>query len=464
MNIGYKLVGEHTDKIKMTTEQKNNTVTYRFTYNDVATVRSMDGVPSSNYYLPHLVPYIKSYTLPGDHRVKHLMDGPSGLYKYMYKYVRNINIAHDRDLDKTVEDITKNDVTPRQKAAHIYDWVQHNLHYVAFEDSLGGFYPRQAGTINDRKFGDCKDMASILVAMLRKAGVKAYFTWIGTVHLPYAVEETPVPIFDHMICAMNVDNDWIFLDGTHPTIPFGRVPDGDQGKDVLIAIDEDNFKVMKVPMAEPAINTTNDSTVMHIISGKTVSGTVYARYAGSMAYTIGAIKQLYKNEQRDRVMRLLTARGSDKYLIGKYDINVEPSGNRDASLMAEYNIHDYIQKVGGQYMVNMNLKRDFENDWIDTKNRTVPYFFQNKHIIREKVELELPKGSGVAHLPAPVHGDLKNILSYSIRYRTSGRKVILEKQFELKTRCISRKDFAAYNKLIEGLQKQYKESVVLSAH
>ena len=464
MKIGYKLEGQNTDKVKMTEEEKNNTITYKFSYNDVPPIVAPDGVPSPLYFLPHIVTYIKSYTLPGDHREKHLMDGPSGLYKYMYKYVRNINVAHDKDLESTVEKITKGDVTPRQKAAHIYDWVQHNLHYVAFEDSLGGFYPRQAGTINDRKFGDCKDMASILVAMLRKAGLKAYFTWIGTVHLPYVIDETPVPIFDHMICVVNVDKDWIFLDGTHPTIPFGKYPDGDQGKDVMIAIDDENFKVMKVPVSDANSNTTSDSTIMHIISGKSVSGTVYARYSGSMAYELGYIKQLTKNEQRDRVMRMITSRGSDKYLVSDYDLNVETSGNRDASLRADYNIHDYIQKAKGQYMVNMNVKRDFAGDWINTKNRTVPYYFKNRQKIRETVVLDLPKGSGVAHLPAPSHGDLKNIMSYSIRYHTTGNKVILEKQIELKSRSIAKKDFAAYNKLIEGLQKQYKESVVLSAH
>ena len=348
VNIGYKLFGENTDKVKLTTEEKNNTTTYKFTYSDVHTLVAPEGVPSPLYYVPHVVAYVKSYTLPGDHRQKHLMEGPSGLYKYMYKFVRNINVSHDKELENTVEKITKNDATQRQKAAHIYEWVQSNLHYVAFEDSLGGFFPRQAGTINDRKFGDCKDMASILVAMLRKAGVKAYFTWIGTVHLPYMIDETPVPIFDHMICAVNVDNDWIFLDGTHPTIPFGKYPDGDQGKDVLIAIDEDNFKVMKVPVAEPAANTTSDSTVMHILSGKSVGGTIYARYSGSEAYLLGVIKQLTKDEQRARVIRMITSRGSDKYLVSKYDLNIETSGNRDASLTVDYNIHDYIQKVKGQ--------------------------------------------------------------------------------------------------------------------
>ena len=63
--------------------------------------------------------------------------------------------------------------------------------YVAFEDGMGGFVPREAGLVCSRRFGDCKDMASILTAMNRAAGIPAYFTWLGTRDLPYTFSGTP---------------------------------------------------------------------------------------------------------------------------------------------------------------------------------------------------------------------------------------------------------------------------------
>ncbi len=462
VDLGFVLKGSNTGKVKQTKEEKGGKVTYRFTYNDVPSIKNVEGVPSPLYFVPHLVPYIKSYVLPNDYRTKKVMAGQDALYKYLYKYIKNINVAQDKELNKTVETLIKNDVTPRQKAVHIYDWVQKNLHYVAFEDSLGGFYPRQAGTINQRKFGDCKDMTSVLVAMFRKAGLNAYFTWIGTRHLPYDLSETPVPVFDHMICTVKIDDEWIFVDGTDPYIPFGKYPDGDQGKEAVIGIDAENYKILKVPIAEAAENTTNDSTFIHILSYKSISGTAVIRYAGSKAYTMAAINTLTRDEQRDRVMRAITARGNDKYLLDKHNIDIAATADRNAEVTATYNNHDYIQKVKGQYMVNMNITRYLTDTWIDTTGRDVPYFFNNKEKVKEVVVLELPKGGGVAHLPAPVRGTLGNVLSYSMTYAVRGRQVILTKVYELKSRSVGKKDFAAYNRLIDNLNKHYKESVVLT--
>lgn len=128
------------------------------------------------------------------------------------------------------------------------------MHYVAFEDKLGGFIPREAADICKRKFGDCKDMTSIQVALYRKAGIDAYFTWIGTRHKPYTYEEVPLPITDnHMICTIKLDGKWVFLDGTDPLIPFGIPPQGIQGKEALVGIDANNYKIITVPVARQLI-------------------------------------------------------------------------------------------------------------------------------------------------------------------------------------------------------------------
>ena len=43
-------------------------------------------------------------------------------------------------------------------------------------------------------------MASLIVTMLKVAGVKSYRTWIGTRDLPYKYSQVPTPLVDnHMI-------------------------------------------------------------------------------------------------------------------------------------------------------------------------------------------------------------------------------------------------------------------------
>ena len=248
VNINFVLKGEHTSWIKQTKEDNSTTTTYTFTADDLPPSKSFSDVPSSHYYLPHVVPYITSYKHFADDKVTDMLGNPDQLYKYLYKFISKVNMVDDTLITKTVAQITKNDHTQKEKAAHIYQWVQKNLHYVAFEDGLEGFIPREAKVVCTRKYGDCKDMASISVAMCRKAGLDAHLAWIGTTDLPYTNEETPSPIVNnHMICAVKIDDKWMFIDGTHPLLPFGENREDIQGKEAMISIDTTHYKIVTIP-------------------------------------------------------------------------------------------------------------------------------------------------------------------------------------------------------------------------
>ena len=49
--------------------------------------------------------------------------------------------------------------------------LQNNINYVAFEDGLGGFIPRGAASVCDKRYGDCKDKSLLLVTLLRDEGL-----------------------------------------------------------------------------------------------------------------------------------------------------------------------------------------------------------------------------------------------------------------------------------------------------
>ncbi len=466
IQMDFVLKGEHTNWIKETRYDKNNTITFKFTAVNVPPYKSFKGVPSGLYNLPHVIAVIKSVTRPGERKAKPVLNNPDNLYEYLYKFVRNINIAADTDrsINNTVDNLIKHDITQWQKAAHIYDWVQKNIHYIGFEDSLGGFYPRQAPDVYRRKFGDCKDMSSLLVAMLRRAGIKAYFAWIGTNHLPYTFDETPVPtINNHMICAIKLDNSYIFVDGTHPMLPLGRNRSDLQGKQAMVSFDKKHYDIVKIPIEPAGKNFIKDSTYLKIISDKSVEGTVNMELSGDEAWYLSANLMYKRYEDRDEWIRYFTERGSNKYLVTKYDAHVDETGDKEGHVYTEFNLHDYMQKIKGQYIINMNMDRYFDNAWIDTKGRTVPYYFTNKEKLVQIVVLEIPKGSRVAYLPHSTKGTLKNLLNYKITYKVSGNKVILKKEYELKGRMTSQQQFKDQNKIVSALQKTYKESVILTA-
>ncbi len=465
VNMNFVLKGEHTDAIKQTKEEKNGRIIYTFTATDMPEVKEMDHVPSWRYYVPHVIPYITSYRITGAKKDSVISSNPDMLYKYQYGFIHDINMKHDTFLAKKVAELTKNATSQREKAANIYKWVQQNIHYIAIENGLEGFIPRPADTVFKRNYGDCKDMTSILVTMCRLAKLDAYYTWVGSDELPYTNAETPlICVNNHMICALKINEEWLFLDATNPVQPLGANRDDLQGKEAMIAINEKTYKIVTIPEVAADNNVITDSTYLKLGDG-VVTGSVLQQHKGYPAWNIAYMNMhTSREEDRAKAVKAITARGSDRYIQNKYDIAVADIPAKDATIRADFTINNYAQVTGKQCFVNMNLCRTFENKRIDTKDRTVPSYTDYKSKKKEVVVLEIPKGYKVSYLPKPAKGSVPGLWSYNISYKADKNKITLTKEYEVNTRSIASAKFADNNKMVDDLRKIYKESVVLTAN
>jgi len=462
VEMAFVIKGSHADWVKKSTQENKNTITYTFETDDIPAFKDYNDVPATSWYTLQIVPYIKGYKLPGEDSTQ-MLGNPTELYAYLYHFIKNVNVREDPTLGATVATITKGDKTDREKATHIYQWVQHNIHYIAFEDSLEGFIPRQAADICRRKFGDCKDMASILTAMCRIAGIEAHLTWIGTRSKPYTYEETPLPLVaNHMICAIKLDGKWIFLDGTHPIIPFGTYPSGIQGKEALIAIDDKRYEIYLIPEVGYRSNVTTDTTFLNI-KGSDVFGNSITDLQGYPSWELQTTMLYYKNGARDKTFQSFNSRGSNKYEQERYSYTPSDTGNKNSRVTADFTIGDYVQQVGKEYYVNLNVNRAFEGKNIDTAGRQVPVYVNYQGEEHDVVALNIPDGYHMSYLPPNDSGSLTGIWNYKIHYQLLGRKIILTKDYYMLSMAIPQQSFAGHNKLADQLGKQYKESVVLTA-
>lgn len=467
VNLNFVLKGENIEWIRKTTTLEHGKVHYLFTATNVPAYKGFANVPSWRYYVPHVIPYITSYKVTGSKRDSVIAKGPDDLYRYMYNNVRGLNMKVDTSVTQLAARLTQNDATPKDKAAHIYRWVQQNIHYVAIENGLEGFVPRPADTVLKRKYGDCKDMSSIILAMCRSVGLKAYVAWIGTTSLPYTTEETPLDmVSNHMICALKLGEEWVFLDGTHSLLPFGRNREDIQGKEAVIAIDDKTYKIVTIPVEHADKSLTTDSARV-TIDGRKLTGELSQKYSGYDAWNIGyGMMYSKKADDEQKMVRKLTARGSDKYVQNRYDVTEDKAGQRGVTVNAAFVIEDYVQNVGKQCFVNMNLLRHFEDNRIDEKDRNVPFYFNHKARHKEVVVLDIPKGYKVSYLPASVKGAMDDKWNYAITYTLDKQKktVTLVKEYELNAMSIGTDRFAANNKAVDDLKKIYKESVVLTTN
>ena len=457
MDLRYVLKGSDTANIRFTSETRHGETTYSFQANDLPAQRSYDDAPNSRWYTTHVLFYIAKYQ-DGDSTVDFLT-GPAALYRLYRSYLKDINKEAGPGLRHIVDSLCRDAATPEQKARKIYGWVQQNVKYIAFEQGMEGFIPRDANLVCTRRFGDCKDMSSILTLMLRTAGVPAWYTWIGTRSLPYTYTETPLPLVDnHMICTIRLNDQYIFLDGTDPSCIFGMPSIGIQDKQALVAIDDSTYKILTVPIPAKELNCLIDSTTIDLTENA-LKGWISIDNSGYYSNTIQDMLAYTDQKGVEEKMKSRFDRGSDKFLVDSFHIG-DHSDKAHIRLTASFTLQDYAKHLGNEWYINMNLFKFYEHEEIDYPKRKMPIEFPFYSRRKYVVILNIPPGYEVSYLP-PGKTYQNAVWGFSMTYEKKGRQLIFTQEFDNDHLLLQPNEFADWNKVLENLLPLYHTTVSL---
>lgn len=458
MDIKYIIKNDDKKTITVTESKKGRKKKLEFSASGLNNNEYFSDAVSQSYYAQHVIVYVKEYR--NDNEVVPVYNTVDELYKWNAGFLKGINTTPSPLLKQVADSICSGKTSDWDKAQAIYYWVQNHIKYVAFEEGLEGFVPRQAADVCSKRYGDCKDMASLLTALLNTSGLKAYFTWIGTRSIPYTYTDVPLPITDnHMISAVKIDGSWIFLDATDPNCIFGFPTSGIQDKQALISISPEKYELVKVPVMAASKNVIVDSTFL-TIENKLLKGFAsvdYLGYMGSDVYT----SLIYNKGDDERVYaRRRMAKGSNKFFMHDYKISFPDPVNKTAKIQSDFEIPDYAKSIDDEIYINLNLEKLFNYTPIDTAKRKMA--IENDYLIniRQVHLLKMPAGYGVEHIPQNVSVS-NDLVDFSIEYKQTRDEVIATQFYVIKKLYIEPADFDKWNDAIAKVAPAYKEEIVL---
>jgi hypothetical protein len=459
MQIKYVIRGDDKKKIRFTQETKRGEIIYNFAADSLESDLPYPDAPAAAYYAPHVVFYIEKYKNEKGETVSYL-GNTDDLYRLNYSFIEHINKEIKPETRQIIDSLTANVQSKEEKARRIYRWVQQNIKYVAFEEGMEGFIPRDANLVCSRRFGDCKDMSSILTVMLNAAGVPAYYTWIGTRHIPYRYTEVPTPVVDnHMICTILLDGNYIFLDGTDPTCIFGTPSEGIQGKEALVSMGAAEYKILTVPVPAKQQNTLIDSTILELNSNG-ITGTISIDMNGYFAMDMFGFFIYTSEKEREKQLKGRFNRGSNKFNLTGFDV-AENSQAGNIRLTGKFTLQDYAKKIGDDWFINMNLFKFYEHQEIETPKRQMPIEFPFRFSKKYVTVLNIPAGYKLSHVPASSNYQNK-VWGFRFSYEQKAGQLILTQEFENDHLLLHPEDFTEWNKVLEHLYPLYKETISLT--
>jgi len=157
-------------------------------------------------------------------------------------------------LDAKLAELVAGSRTLEDSLRAVHRWVAQDIRYVSLSLGIGGYQPRPPAAVLDTKYGDCKDKATLFIALARRMGVMAYPLLLSS----GGDADSTLPSvnqFDHMIAAVVWPGrpGYQFLDLTAELVPFGLLPPAEQGGFALVVRpdgSDDHVVLPEAPVAE----------------------------------------------------------------------------------------------------------------------------------------------------------------------------------------------------------------------
>ena len=150
------------------------------------------------------------------------------------------------------ESIINNADTNIQKLNAIFDWVRDHIRYVAVAIGIGGFKPHPAEEVLLNRYGDCKDMTTLLCAMAKSVDLDLQQALISTEQNGGLDTTIASPFhFNHVIAYTSQYSDsGIWLDATKKGVPFQSIPWYNRNTIAFVVDDSGNGRFRKTPSGD----------------------------------------------------------------------------------------------------------------------------------------------------------------------------------------------------------------------
>ncbi|MBD8739875.1 DUF3857 domain-containing transglutaminase family protein [Pseudomonas fluorescens] len=155
-------------------------------------------------------------------------------------------------------------LAPAEQVAALMQHINDHYRYLGdWRATERGYVPFNLDEIEQHGYGDCKDLAILLTALLKATGIKAETAWVsrGDVVESLLIPGTQAP--NHAIVRAEVDGQVWWLDPTNPVFAPGQVMPDIQDRWVLVNDAQGQVREEHIPLERPETTLRLDKQVRY---------------------------------------------------------------------------------------------------------------------------------------------------------------------------------------------------------
>ena len=394
------------------------------------------------------------------------------------------NLAQGRrevtpDMKQKVTALTSAAATPTAKMAALAKFVQQDVRYVAIELGIGGIQPHYASETFQHRYGDCKDKATLMGAMLKELGVESYYVIINSERGAVSAD-TPAQIraFDHAIIAIKLPdgvNDQallavvthpklgkiLFFDPTDDLTPFGQLSGALQDNYGLL-VTPDGGELYELPKLPATMNSVIRTAVVTLDAQGNLTGNFgETRMGDAAAFERASMKEVAKDTDRVKVIERMLSQSLANFSITKAGVGSLLETSEPLRLNYSVTASRYAKTAGDLLLVRPRLVGVRSSGLLETKEpRELPVVFDGPEKDTDRFEIAIPAGYEVDDLPPPVDVEY-SFASYHSKTESAGNLLKYSRSFEIKELTVPMSKMEELKKFYRVIANDERNTAVL---
>ncbi|MCK9613924.1 MAG: DUF3857 domain-containing protein [Candidatus Omnitrophica bacterium] len=378
------------------------------------------------------------------------------IYKWWHSLYKD-KIVLNKEVKKFTANLIKDAKDDLEKAKRIYDFCSRNVRYVAVEYGESGYEPHYANDIFVNRYGDCKDKAILLVAMMKESGLKAYPVLISTREIYQMQKDFPCVNFNHAIAVLLYEGKMIFMDATASTVSFSDIPLSDQERNVFVILDN-KYEITTTPVLEENkvfyemqidIDRNEDAIINRKITATGFFASIQRYY---LKYTH---PDVLKDDIQKRMVQISPFSKLIKYNAGNVD-----DFDKDASLQYSFSAKKVLNPANGLRILPFFDDIDIDTSYAGKEQRNFPIEFEGIFKKASKIKINLPENLQVKFLPTS-----KEINTPWFKFKSvcsqNENSIDIYREFDVIKRFIEPAEYKEFKKNMEEIFYLLKEEAIL---
>jgi hypothetical protein len=226
----------------------------------------------------------------------------------------------------------------------------------------------------------------------------------------------------------------------------------------LLKIDENNYKIVPVPVIPARENSMAGKMTINFEGGKlsgkadfNLKGFSKSQFNGYYKSTIDKTEML-----KGYLSRFINSISTSNIEIKNDDLSQNPLG-----IKYDFSLDKWAKVAGDQLIFKPILFFPYSDSRIDTEKRKVPVEFSFNKSFDFEYEVVIPEGYKLEYKPE--NFNLKtDLIEAGIEYVASGNKLIIRQKISTNVLLLEKPQFDAWNAAIKNITKQYNQNIILS--